>query len=139
MLYKSDIKEISIKFIIWDFECPADEITSYTGVKPTEVWIKGETRLIGRIKHERINKHNAWILKSELPQSSDPDKHLENILKKIRSNKEKFINLTNKYDAELSFGIYFKHCNPGITLDKDILKELAELNIEAGFDMYFLE
>jgi len=138
MLYKSDIRKISIRLIIWDFDCQPEEITNYLGIQPSEIRIKGETRLVGKIKHPMLNKMNAWIIESDLPKSAEPDKHIENILNKIRPHKNKFIELAKKYDADLSFGIFWDYCNPGITFDKEILKEFAELNIEVGFDMYYL-
>ncbi len=139
MLYKSHIQEIKVSLWISGFECSPENITKQLAVQPTEVRIKGGEKWYGgKQKIPMINKENAWILRSELSQSVDPDKHLENILQKIRINKEKFLSLTRKYDSRISFGIFWNYCNPAITLDKALLKELAGLDIKVGFDMYYL-
>lgn len=140
MLYKSDINKISVRLWITGFDYSPNEITKKLGVEPTEIQIKGEYKTFGKGKRtiKRLIKENAWILKSPLSHRVNPDKHLEFILSKIRSNKDEFIAMFNENEAEISFGIYWGYCNPGITLDTKILQELAALNIEVGFDMYYL-
>ncbi len=138
MLYKSDIERIFVRLIFWDFDIPHKQLTKYLGVKPTEIRIKGEITLMGKKKREVVNKHNTWILSSELPHSVEPDRHLEEILDKVRPHKDKFTTMAKKYNAEISFAIYFNYCNPGLNLEPKLLKELADLGIEVGFDMYYL-
>lgn len=140
MLYKSDIKKINVSLWIAGFDSSPDEITKKLGIEPTETLIKGDYRFFGKGKHliKKLNKQNAWILKSPLSQKVKPDRHLEHILNIIQSKKQRFIEIFNKYDSRISLAIYWDYCNPGITLDKKILKELAELNIEVGFDTYYL-
>ncbi|MDO8577166.1 MAG: DUF4279 domain-containing protein [Candidatus Daviesbacteria bacterium] len=94
MLYKSDIEEISVSLWISGFEDSPDDITKQLGIRPTETRIKGEERWVSKkATKPMINKENAWILRSELPQSVEPDKHLESILVKIRPHKDKFVEL----------------------------------------------
>jgi hypothetical protein len=139
MLYKSDIDKISVRLWITGFDCSPDEITRQLGVQPTETRIKGEYRIIGTKKLiKRLNKENAWVLKSPLSKRVNPDRHLRYILDTINSNKVQFSQFFNQYDATITFGIYWDYCNPGITLDPALLKELSGLNIEVGLDMYYL-
>lgn len=138
MLHKSDIEEIHVKFIISGYECLPNEITKQVGVSPTKVWVKGKPRLVLKNGKKIISKYNSWIIESELPTDEDPDAHLENILEKIRPHKKKFVELTHKYPSGFFFGIYFNYCNPGININKKILKEVYELGSELDFDMYYL-
>ena len=140
MLYKTDIDRISVSLWINGFECSPEEITRQLGVQPSETRIKGEKRFVSKkAKAPMINKENSWRLKSELPQTVEPDKHLEFLLKQLNPHKKAFLELTKKYETIISFGIDWNYCNPGITLDKSLLIELAELNVEVDFDMYYLK
>lgn len=130
--------EYHVWFGIYDFDCSPDELTSELGIKPTETRIKGEIRLIGKVKHKRINKENAWILKSELPQNTPIEKHIEHLLSKITPHKEKFIKVTNKYYTEFGCAPYYYESNPGIHLDNNLLKEIADLNAKIDIDIYCL-
>jgi len=125
--------------LVRSFEFHPKEITKQLGLEPTDIKVKGEYRIVGKKKpHKMLNKENLWILDSELPRNIPIEKHLEHLVNKIKPYKQNFIKIANQYSLELTCAIYYYEANPGINLDKNILKELAELNIELGLDIYCL-
>ncbi len=132
-----DISHNNVSFKIYEFECASEELTKQLGISPTEVRVKGETRLVGKSNQSRIiNKENIWILKSDLPLAARVEDHIANILNKMSSHEEQFIKVTNKFYTEFSCGLYFYETNPGIHLDNNLLKKLALLNTRIDLDMY---
>lgn len=132
--------EYHVWILISNFECHPDEITTQLGIKPTDIKIKGEYRFVDKKKtHKMLNKESLWILDSELSRNIPIEKHLEHLLNKIKPYKQNFIKIANKYSLELTCAVYYYEANPGINLKKEILKEIAELNLELGFDIYCLE
>lgn len=128
--------ENQVKYAIYDFECSPDELTMQLGLEPTETYIKGETRLVGKIKHKVINKENAWVLKSTLSVNSSVEEHILHLLKIIEPYEERFLKIANKYYTEFSCGIHFYEVNPGIQFDEKIIKKIARLNARIDLDMY---
>src|SRR5579862_9458927 len=112
-------------FAIYDFECHPDEITKQIGIKPTEIRIKGETRLIGKIKHKVTNKESSWRLESELAHTIETEKHIENILTKLRPYKQNLLKVTEKYYTEFGCASYYYEANPGIHINNNLVKEIA--------------
>jgi hypothetical protein len=125
-------------FILFGFEGSPDEITKQLGVEPTETRIKGEHRTIGKGKHaqERLNKENAWLLKSELSRDVPIEKHLEHLMNKIKPHKQNFIDVAKKYELQFNCAVYYYEANPGISLESNIMKEISELDIPLYFDIY---
>lgn len=133
------LKNIShnhVSFNIYDFDCSHQELTSQIGIEPTEVRIKGETRLVGKNKLKIVNKENVWILKSDLPLTMRVEEHIYNLLKKMKPHEKELIKITQKFYTEFSCGLYFYETNPGIHLDNDLIKELSDLNTRIDLDMY---
>ncbi len=126
-------------FSLYGFDSHPDEITKQLGTEPTEIKVKGEFRTVGKKKPVRmLNKENIWILDSGLPRKIPVEKQLENLLDNIRPYKQNFIKIVDKYSAELNCAVYYYEANPGINLDKKILKEITELNLPLGLDIYCL-
>lgn len=125
-------------FILFGFEESPDEITKQLGVTPTETRIKGEYRNISKGKHEikRLNKENAWLLKSELSNSVPIEKHLEHLINNIKPYKQNFIDVAKRYKLQFNCAMYYYEANPGISLESNIMKEISELNIPLYFDIY---
>ncbi len=125
--------------IVSGFESHPDEITKQVRVEPTETRVKGEFRTIGKKKpHKMLNKRNSWILESRLPRTAPIEKQIEQLLDKIKPFKQSFIEISKKYSLELTCAIYYYEANPGINLKKSTLKEIGELNLGVGLDIYCL-
>jgi hypothetical protein len=125
--------------LVSNFDFNPEEITKQLGIEPTNVKIKGEYRVVGKKTPRKIlNKENLWILDSELPRNIPIEKHIEHLLDKIKPYKQNFIEIAKQYSLQLTGAIYYYEANPGINLDKKILKEITDLNVELGLDIYCL-
>jgi hypothetical protein len=125
-------------FAIYDFDCHPDEITKEIGITPSEIRIKGEIRTSGKKKYKLINKQNSWRIESDLPRNIPIEKHLENVLTKLRPHTQNIIKVTEKYYAEFGCASYYYEANPGIHIDHKLLKEITDLHAEIDLDMYCL-
>ncbi len=138
-----DFKNIShnyVSFRIYDFDVFPDELTARLGVKPTEIRIKGETRLIGQFNQSKIiNKENVWILKSELPLTASTEDHINNILSKIESHQNEFANVAKQFYSEFKCALYVYKENSGIHLDEKLLQKVAFLNARIDLDIYNID
>jgi hypothetical protein len=121
------------------FDVPPDEITEKLGVEPTEVRVKGEERIVGKVSPKIIvNRENLWTLKSGLPKSAPLEKHVESLLKVIVPSKKNFIEISKECEVQFNCAVYYYEANPGISLEKNILKEIAEFNLPLYLDIYCL-
>lgn len=131
--------EYHVWFGIHDFECSPDELTKQLGIKPTRTKIKGEYRTVGKKKPRKmLNKENQWFLDSVLPRDVTIEEQLKHLVGKIKPHKQKLIEITKKYYTEFGCAIYHYEVNPGIHLDNNLLKEIAELNARIDLDIYCL-
>ena len=128
--------ENHISFIICDFECLPEEITKQVGIEPTNTWLKDELRAVGKGKVKI--RENTWDLESELPLTDSVERHLLHLLDKLTPHKKIINELGKKYYVEFSCGLDFYEFNPGINLDNNIIKRIAELNAKLDLDMYCL-
>jgi hypothetical protein len=125
--------------LIADFECLPDEITQQVGLKPTKTRLKGEYRTVGKKKPVKLfNKENSWILEADLPSTVSVEEQIKEILKQLKPYAQNILSLSKKYSVELNCAIYYYEANPGINLDKNLLKEVSQLNLPLNFDVYCL-
>ncbi len=125
--------------LIRGFDVHPKEITRQIGLEPTDIEIKGEYRFVGKKKpHKMLNKENHWVLDSGLSREVSIEKQLEHLLNKIKPYKKNFTEISKKYELQLNCAIYYYEANPGINLDNNILKEITELNVGLGLDIYCL-
>lgn len=139
----ADDPRLKNKYYAWFLVKGCDEtpdiITKQLGIEPTKTYVKGEYRTVGKKKPTKvINKENLWILDSDLPTDASLEKHIERLMKKIEPYKNNFSEIANRCLLELNFAIYYYEVNPGISLDKTILKEISSLGASLNFDIYCL-
>ncbi|MCL5054703.1 MAG: DUF4279 domain-containing protein [Firmicutes bacterium] len=120
-------------------ECSPEEISAALEIQPTMTWRKGDLRKNTIIKETE----NGWELKSSLSLSDTIEDHIRHLLSIIESQEDKFVTYLEQCEGELSCAIYCRKLeekyNPGIHLDRDILKRVAKFGISIDFDIYFLE
>lgn len=121
-------------FAIYDFDCSPTELTGRLGLQPSEMWLKGDLKPFG--KSGVKVKQNTWKLKSSLSSQEPVEKHLAFLINQLKPIKSELNKITSKYYAEFGCAIYFMENNPGIHIDKNIIKEIAKLDAELDLDMY---
>ncbi|EIJ41059.1 hypothetical protein BegalDRAFT_0135 [Beggiatoa alba B18LD] len=131
-----DKNEIVIGLTITDFNELPSEITKILGVQPSKTWCKGDLiSKSGIIRH----KQNGWKLCSSLSKSQSFKEHEKDLLDKILLFKDKFKNLPSECNVEFSCYVdIYNEDIPELSLEKDTVKVLSEINASVDIDIYFL-
>lgn len=125
---------------------PPSIITDITGVKATEMIVKGSQRFTSSTKKAipgKVNEYNLWKLESEVLYGNDKvflNHALENILKIMDTRENEFKKVLNMYPkSNLRCYAYYYEVNPYFHFTKEILSSLASYHIGIDFDIYCLE
>ena len=118
--------------ICGDFE--PDEITSFTGVAPTESWRKGDIH--PRRRHERKQSH--WSLRSRLPEKEELEQHVLDVLTQMEMNAEAFKDISGRFGGCMQLVGYFHDCYPGLHFETQLVQGLARFRLAVDFDFYAL-
>ena len=122
----------------------SEEILQSLQVHANQIYNAGDyIEFSGGGKKRMPEKKNGLIINSNISRENSMEAHIENILDQIISSKENFIKLGDKIDSFFKIGIYLYEdettYNHGFYLDKKMMKELADMNIEISYDLYVLE
>lgn len=129
--------EIKVSLILFDFKCPADQLSSQLGLEPTSVWASGDAT------NEKapwiVYDTNGWEVSSNMPKSCSMEEHVDAILKIIRDRSEAIYALAGECQVQLSCCVRsFEGDRPGINLRSDQMKELAHINASVDVDLLIL-
>lgn len=133
--------EVSVYITIFDF-ANREELEKLVEIPNCKLNLKGDIRRPGV-----LYKKNTWSIKSDLIVKNEKDEYY--LIKSINEQCNYLLNiispyktiikfLTNKYHGEFSIGIYNYDGRPGIHLNKNLLKEIVDLNLELDIDIYCL-
>jgi hypothetical protein len=115
-----------------------DEISRMLMCEPTDKIKKGEI-IVGRATgNQRISPFGSWRLESAEDESLDLEEQILKLLSCVIRDPEVWSQLTQKYKVDLFCGLFLDDLNRGFSLSPEVLKELAERNLELGFDIYAL-
>lgn len=115
-------------------------VSESIGVSPTESEEIGRvtTNSIGR---RRTASRNLWILSTEGSVNSlDLRHHLDALLQTLKPRKDELLSLQDKEKVQMSVNcIWYSVGHGGPVLWPEQMAGLAELNVECGFDIFFLD
>ncbi|BDD07161.1 DUF4279 domain-containing protein [Aureibacter tunicatorum] len=130
--------EVKVAIRLSGFDIKPDLISKKTGLIPSEFKIKGD--IIKRPRKDIVVNYNYWNLESNIKKGTTLEECVEDLLNKLNSHEEFFNNLINKCEGELGIVINtYGDANPGIHLNKKILKELVHFGLELDIDIYNIE
>jgi hypothetical protein len=137
--------EYRVELIIHTNEDNPNKITEFLGIKPTEVYVKGEQRYTPSSKKPiqgKYNQKNIWIYSTDkLYVAQDEaiylDASIQGLLRLLGKEKEKFKEILEKYPSSY-FGCYayYYDSHEYFKINKVLLKELSYYNIDIVFDSY---
>ena len=111
------------------------ELASYTKIKYTSGYSKGEERKIG--KKQKIANHSCIefdLLKSNVYETEEA---IEKLLDKLEEDKEGIINLIKNSSAIIEICKYqYVSANAGFSLSNNLIKRLNEFQIGIDVDTY---
>lgn len=127
--------EYHVRLKILDESLLPEQITEQLGICPSKTWHKGDL-----VPNTSIRKReNGWEIESTLPKEVLPSEHIQHILSVIKPAYFQFQDYSQKYYCELSCAIYFDEERPDIFLDKNLMRQLADLNLNLDIDIYNVE
>ena len=119
-------------FFVADFECNPSEITKALELEPTEVTLKGQPLTNGRPR-----KRSSWKVHSSLSREEPfQDAHLSNLVEKLLPKKQQIKEIASKFSVGINCVGYYKNVHPGFHLNKALIAQCAELNLDIDFDLY---
>lgn len=127
-----DKNENYVSLSIYDFG--NTDISSLLGVGASEIFSKGEFRLVKKAKIKVLR--DTWTLESNTDNSLDFEKQVNNLLGKLDLDKLKEI--TSEFYSEIRCYGYVYDNSVGMHLGKHTLDMLARLNLDFDFDIYTL-
>lgn len=120
-------------------------ITDLTGIKATEMLVKGSQRFTFSTKKAipgKVNEYNLWKLELEVLFGNDKiflNHAIESIIKILDTKEKEFKEIFNKYSkSNLRCYAYYYEANPYFHFTKEILSKLASYNVGIDFDIYCL-
>lgn len=120
---------------IHDFDVDCKIISNILNIEFSKSWNKGD--IIEGRSIPIYRNQSTWELKSQITEDNEIINHIGWLLDKIKDKHINFLELTEKYFAELSVIIETKNdYNPGFQIDKSTLKKLADMNVQIDFDIY---
>lgn len=121
----------------------SEEMSHYLRIQVDQAYNIGDyIKYSGGIKKRVAEKMNGLIIYSKISKSEPLEKHIQNILSQIRHTRESLIALKGKIESFIKIGVYLNvdetAYNHSFYLDKNILNELADMNIEFSYDLYII-
>jgi hypothetical protein len=110
------------------------ELSSFTTLKPTSGWSKGDTSKLGKSVYDFSALHFE-----PNPEPDEFEDKLRKLLDFLEKDKDGITTLADKASVHVQVATIFHNGNTalgGHYLDKEIIKRLADLNLEIDFDLY---
>lgn len=129
---KEQIDSYAYFWITGDFT--ASDITQIIGISPSHTFAKGDNI---PSRPGKTRDHSNWELHSPLPRNvTFIDSHLKALMELLERKKEIIKNLQTEYETGINCVGYYTNSNPGFHLNKHLVQQLAELNLDIDFDLY---
>jgi Domain of unknown function (DUF4279) len=110
-----------------------DDISAALGIEASETKIAGG--MIGR--SNRIRKESQWKLDSGLSDEEELEDHITKLLQLLGPARTAFAELARHHKAVLQLVGYFgDEGYPGLHLEVETVKAIAEFNLNIDFDFY---
>lgn len=113
-----------------------DEVTARLGLRPTKVLLKGHAR-IGRGGRYSPQEKDAWLLERSLQTIDEVPAVLAALAKSLAPRRAELQTIRETADlVDIIIGLFIEEGTGGLELGPDLLKELADLGLAVGFDIY---
>lgn len=129
-------EEFSIGINFISDKLDREEITRLLGAEPTKSWNPGEPHRVGNTKKTRVTDFGNWYLTTKRDNIEINEKLMDLMINLTRDlNVWKY--LTTKYQAWIDVAGYMENWNREFSLKPEVMKLLAERNLEIVFDIYY--
>jgi len=112
-----------------------DDVSAILHLQPTEAHRKGDpSRTPGH-----VYGIGSWVLTCETSSPEEPENALMSLLNQLPNDAELWKDLKSRYEIRITLGLTLLARNRGFELSALLLRQVAELGIELGFDIYFID
>ncbi|MCM2351900.1 MAG: DUF4279 domain-containing protein [Bacteriovoracaceae bacterium] len=125
---------LRVSLVVYDLDCDPDKLTETLGIKPTSVERKGDLTPSGKPK---LESSNAWELRSNLVNESELDKHIRDLISKVKELKDVH-RVSKRWGVKIDCVVEFfgEDNTPTLGLSKESIEKLALLKCSVDFDYY---
>lgn len=107
-----------------------DELSRLLGCEPDYAHTKGQT------VRNRIKDFGQWRVTTEICTPESLDSQIVSLLQKLTNDLNVWIELKKKYRVELFCYLGMQSGNDGVSLSAELLRQIAERQIELQLDIY---
>ena len=111
-----------------------EEITRRAGIEPSDAWRKGDKHPTNGLER----RFSRWSLRSRLPEESELEVHVADVLEQLDLRSEAFDALSNEYGGRMQLVGYFHTHYPGLYFERSVVQRLAKYHLEMDCDFYYL-
>jgi hypothetical protein len=108
-----------------------EEITSLLGTAPGLAFRRGE--LVDELRGQAVAELGVWALVVEEPRGN-LDGQLRVLLARVTADLDVWRELTARYKCEIRCGVFMAKPSDAVTLDPQLVAQLASRNISVNFD-----
>jgi hypothetical protein len=130
---------IKSELVISGFNISPEEVTTRIGLEPTRVVLEGDIKRAdpSGANPPVLHKQSVWVIQTDISPDTSFDGHLKQTLEKLRPYGNAIAEIADKYECELSiYGFAENADRIAIHINKDEIKELAQLGIGLDVDIY---
>jgi hypothetical protein len=111
-----------------------EDVTKALDLRPSEAWNAGDINP----QNGKPRRSMKWILKSDLDDTRALREHIDAIFAVIATRSNELRALWVEYDLVIQCVGYFPSWTHGADLDREIVRQAAQLGVAFDFDFYFV-
>lgn len=112
-----------------------EDVTKALDLTPSEAWNAGDTNP----RNGRPRRSMKWTLKSDLDDTRSLRDHLDALFTVLATRSNELRALWVDYDLVVQCVGYFPSWTHGAHLDREIVRQAAQLGVAFDFEFYFID
>jgi hypothetical protein len=132
--YTEPIKRSRARLVVLSDDMDADEISRLITLAPDQSAMRGD-----QMRGPRTYPHNTWHVESQLPESADPEDHLDELLNRLEPAADSIAALIADpriHSVRMWLWLHIDNANPGISLSPALTDRVARLGTGIEIDIY---
>jgi len=130
----ANVDNATVSLTIMGRDLDPDAVTALLDCAPTRSFRAGDVRST-RTSNQRW-QHGGWILETTLNRQADLGAQIVDILDQVTEDVTAWQQITGRFSARISCGIFMERENEGFGLDPDVLARMATCGLPIDFDLY---
>ena len=110
-------------------------VSEKLGFSPTDAWSEGDVNP----RNGKVRQRMYWKLESGLDDKEPLERHIESLLLVLGTKAYGLRDLWVEYDLIISCVGHYPSTGHGVHLNREVVRQAAQLGITFDMDFYFLE